>query len=224
MNPLKELNLKELKEKCSEQTRNFHKNEKHTTKFCFELFRRSFDDKCDTSIGIIYNIYKPLVYHWVKNHKYFYEIDISVEEVVLDSMSHFIFALRQYPFSNFTSLGALLAYWRKCVHTVILTERRKNERKTMNLDDLPNLAGEYDYEKQIIVKDIWDRIKEILTDPNDLLLSRLIFVYNMKPRHIAKEYSEKWSDPNDVRVNQQKIKRHLQKDDKLLALLKEIIT
>jgi len=223
MNPLKELSLKELKEKCREQTQNFHKGEEHNTSFCFEIFRRAFEEKCDTSIGIIYNIYKPLIYHWVKNHKYFYDINIPADEIVLDSMSHFIFALRRYPFSNFTSLGALLSYWRKCVHSVILMERRKNERKTINLDDVHNLAEETDYEKKMIVTEIWERIKETLSDSKDILLSRLIFIYNMKPRHIAEEYPEIWKEPNDVRVNQQKIKRHLRNDEKLRHLLKEIV-
>ncbi|MBN2440229.1 MAG: hypothetical protein JXJ04_02760 [Spirochaetales bacterium] len=224
MDPLKELSLKELKEKCREQTQNFHKGEEHTTRYCYELFRRAFEEKCDISVGIIYNIYKPLVLYWVKNHSYFNELNLEVDGIVMDSMSQFIFALRRYPFSNFSSLGALLAYWRKCVHTVLLTERRKNERKMIDLEDVSDLACEPNYEKQIIVKELWNHMKVILPESKDLLLSRLLFVSDMKPRTIVKEFPEIWKETNDVRVNQQKIKRILRKDEKLLDLLKEIVT
>ncbi|MBN1699259.1 MAG: hypothetical protein JW881_17195 [Spirochaetales bacterium] len=222
MNLQNEISITELKKKCGEQTRKFHKGEEHTTRFCFELFRRFFEENCDEAIAAVYAIYRPLISHWVKKHKYFDENFMDKDEVVFDSMSNFIFSLRRYPFTNFTSIGALLSYWRKCIHTVIMSYWRKNKRSAMNIEDVSSLSGETDYERQVIAKDIWARVRTVLCNPDDILLSRLIFVYNMKPRHIAREYPEKWKVPDDVRVNQQRIKRQLQKDEQLLQLLEAI--
>ncbi|MBN2532884.1 MAG: hypothetical protein JXB88_08335 [Spirochaetales bacterium] len=222
MNSLKNLSVKELKEKCYEQTQKFYKQKVHDTKYCYELFRRCFEDDCDTALSAIYSVYKPHVWHWVKNHKYFYEIDAIEEEIVIDSMSHFIFAVRRHPFSHFPSVGALLAYWRICVNSIIMTQWRKSEwRKTIQDSNIA-FKEEICYDKQIIKSAVWERIQQVLKNKDDLLLARLIYLYNMKPRHISKEYPEIWDTSNQVRVAQQRMKRKLNRDKPLYELLMDL--
>jgi hypothetical protein len=222
MNSLKILNVSELKAKCHEQTQRFYKQKIHDTKYCYELFRRFFEDNCDVSLSAIYTIYKPHVWHWVKSHKYFYEIDAIEEEVVIDSMSHFIFAVRRHPFSHFPTISALLAYWRICVNSIIMSQWRKSERRKTVQDPYPAFKEEVFYDKEIIKNAVWERIQQILKNKDDRLLARLIYIYNMKPRQITKEYPGIWNTSNDVRVAQQRMKRHLNKDKTLHELLMEL--
>ncbi len=222
MNNLKVLTIKEVKEKCDAETQKYLRREAHLTDFCYELFRRCFEDGCDAAIGMIHAIYKPLVFNWVRNHKYFRRIEIPADEVVLDALSHFIFSAKRHAFPDFATVAALLAYWRKCVHTVIMTEWRKNQRTALDTDEAECVAEAHDFDNALIAEGVWERIGEILTEPNDLLLSRLIFVYNMKIRHIVKEYPEIWKEPNEVRVHRQRIKRCLARDERLRGLLESM--
>jgi hypothetical protein len=222
MDTLKALNVKEVKERCESETQKYLRREAHTTEFCYELFRRFFEDRCDPVIGMLHTIYRPLVSNWVRNHKYFHRIDVPSDEIVFDSLSHFIFSLKRHPFSDFATIAALLVYWRKCVHTIIMTEWRKRERIALRTDDRLECVEENDFDRDIIAKAVWERIRLLLTDPNDLLLARLVFVYNMKIRHIVKEYPAIWKDANEVRVDKQRIKRCLRKDERLLTLLQSM--
>lgn len=223
MKEILNLPVKELKAKCAEQTQLYYKRKKHNMMFCYELFRRFFEEGCEASLGAFYAVYKPQIRHWIKCHKYFPGIEAGMDETISDSLSHFVFALRRHSFGDFASIGALLAYWRICVHSVIMLQWRKIERRKALEQAVPLPRDENIPERDILKNTIWKRVCAVLSSEPDRLLARLVYIYGMKPRQIAAEYPGIWSESDAVRVAQQRIKRRLQKDKALNELLKEFV-
>ncbi|MBN2737010.1 MAG: sigma-70 family RNA polymerase sigma factor [Spirochaetales bacterium] len=223
MDEIKSLGVFQLKENCQEQTRLFYAQKNFTTSYCYELFRRFFEDNDQSALSALYTIYRPQLIHWIKNHKYFHQILSDEDEIAIDSLSHFIFALKRHQFSDFANIPALLAYWRICVHSVISLQWRKTQKQQFLHQQENKVQEDILFENQMLKAEVWQRIQKILPSEEDQRLAKLIFVYNMRPRHIAKDFSETWADPNSVRVAQQRIKRQLQKDDILLKLLKDLV-
>lgn len=222
MDTLKNMSIKILTDNCREQTQRYYRQEKHDTKYCYELFRRFFEDNCDKALNALYTVYKPHVWHWVKSHRYFYKINATEDEIIIDSMSHFVFALRRHPFSHFSTIGALLSYWRMCVNSIIMNQWHRNERRKALENAGWDSKEVLSFDNNVLKTTIWERVQKILQNSDDQMLARLIYLYDMKPRQIVKEHPEIWNDPDTVRVAQQRIKRHLKKDNTLFELLMEL--
>ena len=227
---MEKYSVRDLQKNCQEQTQRYWNKLDFSTVYCYELFRRAFSENNDPSLSCIFEIYRPLVLNWIKKHPLFNQMQLDEDIIIYDSISQFVFAMRQKQFSDFTSIGRILNYFRKCVHTVIMLEWRKNKVKLISIDEQKvnqhefqhyEYSDGYNIEQKIIAKEIWTRIEKILNDSNDSLLARLIFIQNMKPQQIVKAYPEFWQTTNDVRVSQQRIKRHIKNDNALKELLLE---
>ena len=213
------MKLSVLVKKCREQTRLYLKKKKHIMEYCLEIFRRAFKLQCDESLKSIYNTYRPLVSWWVKSHPYTGMLDLPYDNVVLDIISQFVISLRRKTEFYMNSMAEIMSYWKKCAHSVIMKEVRKKQRLEVCIDDINIEGNENPMDERLFSEQLWDHIKKLLDNEDDLLLLRLLYVQNLKPRQIVKHYKDKWSDTNEIRVQQQKIKRHLKKS----AVLKQML-
>ena len=100
-----------------------------------------------------------------------------------------------------------------------MTIWRKYSAIELDIDENCAIPAEDNMDKKIILKQAWKRIEELLKNPKELLLARLIFTQHLKPGRICKEFPRVWKDTNEIRVDQQRIKRKLQKDDILKKIL-----
>ena len=208
-----------LAERCRQETEKYFQKKKNNSCYCYVLFNKAFNENSDKALNFIYAIYRPLVISWIQGHPYRKKITSTEEELFFDSMSQFIFAIKQRSMKNFPSLSHILSYLHKCVHSVIITIWRKNSVYEQSFDENCSLTYEDRVDEKIILKQAWNRIEKILDNPKELLLAHLIFVQHLKPQKILKEYPRNWQDTNEIRVDCQRIKRKLQKDDVLGKIL-----
>ncbi len=209
-----------LVERCKAETERFRKNLEHVDDFCYELFRRAFDDRNNEALASVYQVYFAFVMSWVHRHPAFDSGRMVDEHVVSDSMSQFIYNMRQKPLSDFPSISAIMTYLKKCVHSAVIAERRQQEKHQF-VEEIPELivgASTGGIESQIISAEIWDRVIEILEDEEDILLARLVFLQSLPPRIITSEYPHRWADAESVRVARQRITRKLKRDPILIDM------
>ena len=209
-----------LAERCRQETEKYFQKKKSNPCYCYELFNKAFSENSDIALNFIYTIYRPLVISWIQKHTFRKKIIRNEEELFFDSMSHFVFALKQRSMESFPSLSHILSYLCKCVHSVITAISRKYPVSERSFDENCNIAYEDNVDEKILLKQAWNRIEELLENPKEQLLARLIYTQNLKPRQILKEYPQMWQDTNEIRVDYQRIKRKLQKDDVLKEILK----
>lgn len=208
-----------LAERCKQETEKYFQQMKNDPCYCYELFSRAFSSDSDKALHYLYVIYRPLVISWIQQHPYYKKITSSVDELFFDSMSHFILAIKKRSIKDFPSLSHILTYLRKCVHSEIITIRRKYTAIESDFNENCIMPYEDDLDEKIISKQAWNRIEEFLKDPKELLLARLVFLQHLKPSHIHKEFPHLWQDTNEIRVDRQRIMRKLQKDDVLKKIL-----
>lgn len=216
--PLADWSIGTLASRCQDETARFRKELTHDTRYCFELFRRAFEENSSEALEAIYQTYSQLVHYWVQQHPAFPALDLPAEYILFDSMSEFVLALRSKSFTDFPTLAAILAYCRRCVHTVIMLEARKKRVKTISAHNIEPVVPS-DIDTKLMRQALWQRIEELLPDEADILLARLIFVQGLKPKEIVASFPGYWPQTNDVRVAYQRIKRRLQGDARLRQML-----
>lgn len=210
-----------LAERCQTETDRFRKSLDYVEAYCFELFRRAFDDSSSEALASVYQVYFPFVMSWVHRHPSFDSQRMVDEHAVSDSMSQFIYNMRRKPFQDFANVSAIMAYLKKCVHTAVIAEYRQQEKHRFT-DSLPEVVvgqATSGIERQLVAGEIWERIVAVLEDDDDVLLARLVFLQDLPPRDIANDYAQHWADPNAVRVARQRVTRKLKRDPILMDML-----
>ena len=203
-----------LVEQCKTEIERFRKSLEHIDDYCYELFRRAFEDRNNEALASVYQVYYSFVMSWVHRHPAFDSGHMVDEYVVSDSMSQFIYNMRQKPLQDFPNVGAIMGYLKKCVHSAVIAERRQQERHQF-MEQVPDVMIEQStggIERQLMSAEIWDRIIQVLDDDEDVLLARLVFLQDLPPRAITDDYPHLWSDTNSVRVARQRITRKLRRD------------
>lgn len=212
--------VERLAEQCKKETKKYWLKFRSNTSFCYKLFKKAFEEKSEIALNFIYSIYRPQVLNWIRKHPYRDMIISEDENLFFDSMSHFAVSIMQYPLKRFPAIRYIMAYLRKCVHSVIVSIWRKKSLPTVNLDESKEGIHEDHLDEKIMLKEAWQRIEQLLEDSNELLLAHLVFTQNLKPQQILMEYPFKWQDANQIRVDCQRIKRKLKKDNVLRTILK----
>jgi hypothetical protein len=133
-------------------------------------------------------------------------------------MAHF-FLTMQGNIQRFKSVPAILSYWQKCVNTVVLNHWRKKQVPTVAIEKIEKYTEDVDLDERLIQTATWQRVENLLPESKDRLLARLVFVQALKPKEIVEHYSAIWPQTNDVRVDRQRITRHLGSDSVLRQLL-----
>ncbi|MBZ0283661.1 MAG: hypothetical protein K8L97_23190 [Anaerolineae bacterium] len=211
---MREFPLDELSRRCAEETKNFLRHVPHDTEYCYELFRRALAEKDSEALDQIYLNYLPQMRRWVSNHSRF-PISGEIDEYFAHhAFQQFFFALLGEKFNNFPNLSSVLAYLKSCVHTTVTQYVRDNRIPPLLLDDM-DIPVISDLNADIEAEWLWKHICNLLIDANDQLLAQCVFVLEMRPREVAKQYPRIWVDAHQVSVRLHQIRRTLAKDPRL---------
>lgn len=213
--------IKFLIERCRIETQKYRSNSRNDMSPCFDLFRLAFEGKNNLALGAIFDLYNNLISHWVRSHPVLAKLNLPTEYFIADSKSEFFFAMSRIPFNRFKTISSIMAYWKKCVHTVIMQAERKQNKQLLesniSIDETIVKHSGTNADSNLMLSEIWSRLNVILNE-EEQLLARYIFVQDLKPRQICRISSDIWQNADQVRVAQQRIKRKLKTD----AILKEI--
>lgn len=209
----------DIAEHCRQHIQKYRHRLNHDLSYCLELFRRAFEERSEEAFRLLYQTYIGLIYHWVYNHPYFSSLEMPADYYVADCMSHFFLSV-QGIFKHFESVPDLLKYWQKCVNSIVLNESRKKQVSAMPIEKIEKYPEKVDLDERLMQTAIWQRIKDLLPEDKDRLLAHLIFVQSLTPKQIVEHYLAIWPQTNDVRVDRQRITRHLSSDSELRQLLR----
>ena len=211
---------------CAEETEKFSRQQRNTTQYCFELFRRALAEGVQEAFTHIYLVYERQVLRWVYGYSRFDETGEAADYFVNSAFNKFYFAVRGPKFERFASVPSLLMYLKLCVHTAIAQYIRDQQRiVAISTDDESNeLVIRDDRQEELLehgtdAGELWALISRLLPAPADRMLARCVFALDMKPSEIVTAYPGRWSNEREISVALYRIRRLLRQDPELRQLL-----
>lgn len=200
-----------LASQCSDEYIQFLENSIQIYTACYELFRHALEFDNAFAFGKIFQIYQSQVKKWILQHSYSRYLDQSPEHFISVTFSAFYFSLRSKPIAAFPDLAHLLKYLKMCVHTALVQHVRASKKRqihqTLTEEVTAKPAKKVDESDRIL-----QHIHEIITDPDDRLIVRLVFIEERKPAEIAELYPQHWDSPRAVSIALYRIRRNLRND------------
>jgi hypothetical protein len=210
--------VNELARRCSEETEKFYQQLSSDAQFCMELLRRALAEELSEALTHVFAIYQRQVLRWVHSHSRFPETSESADYFAHAALSNFFFALRGERFKHFPSLQHLLAYLKTCVHTAIAQHLRdQRNARTVPLSQAQGAGLEAQLD-DANAAEIWAQICRLLPDPQDQQLARLVFLLDLKPRHIIGLPNQPWQSEREISLRLYQIRQILRRDRRLRSL------
>lgn len=204
--------LENLAKACKDEFLSFMKENIKQSPACYELFQQALEQSNHEAFRLIFNIYQNQVEKWIYQHSYYQETQQPVDFFVNWAYSSFYFALRGKSLEkNFSSVAHLLAYLKTCIHTAIMQHLRKLER----IIDIP-IDETYPAKTTASndqAEELWERMCNLVTDKQDQLLMRLIFIEEYKPAEVTKLHPHHWQNARQVSVSLYRIRTILRRDE-----------
>lgn len=217
-----ELPIDVLAQRCAEETEKYRRQLPSDPQYCFELLRRALADDLPDAFTLIYHVYERQVLAWVYGHTHFAETGESAEYFAGGAMRAFYFSVRGAKFAGFSSLPALLAYLKLCVHTSVMQYLRDQRRlPSTSIDDVIGLSETPDLDEPLQAEDLWAQICQLLPDPHEQLLARCSFIQGLKPREISAAYPAIWSSAREVSVALYRLRSILRNSPQIRRIAEE---
>lgn len=203
--PPQKLSLEELVTSCRQATL---QREKATVDYCFELFRRAFDEQDNMAWQALQQQYHRLLWKWLQaasDSRLLYE---DLEDLTQESYAKFwrTISLRAIPIAtHFNHTGALLKYLKQCVFTTWCDFRRQQQQQAHLQDRLTAVwepapaSGPDPADEAARLGQIRQWVATEVNDPQELLLLELAYEYGLKPREIVQHYPDHFPTTYDVR-------------------------
>lgn len=188
---------------------------------CLCLFLLAFRDNGE-AWEAVYQIYYPLVRHWVYRKSGGEAQPDGIETLVQGCFTRFwrtISQKKEQFREKFPHIGAVLRYLQMCANAEVIDDGRKRTTERETIEKLKTFEvvessdewkkmGEDDsaLDSQITAVSNW--VKENVTDVQELKVLQLVYSSGLTPKQIANDPSHGFSSAKDVyRVQERLIKR-----------------
>jgi DNA-directed RNA polymerase specialized sigma24 family protein len=212
----------DLIQHCAEQMTRYRRRQRpYNPWYCYELFRRALAERSEAAWSAVYEQYHRLVRHWLGS------ITDATDILVNLAFARLWEKIDAEGFVDFTSLGKLLAFFRRCTWNIAIDARRqwkRNETRQAALEAIAmspaanqDLAASAILER-IAAKEIYQSAVERLNGQEERLVFQASFEWDMKPAEIAKRWPHLFADVDQVYRLKENLLRRLRRDDHLQAL------
>ena len=214
------LDLPYIYDRCLEETQKYRLRQKQDDRFCFELLRRAFNDT-QTAWMYAYSYCVRICRVFLYTHPNISHIDESLDTLCNDIITR-IWQVKRGQFGDFDNLPAFLQYLKRTTHNYLIDLQRNQSRQLdVDIDLFPD--EHFVMEAPEANNEFWEylfsSVRTIARDKDELrrypILMELKYRYGYKNQEIVENYPELWSDTNTIRVDRQRIFRHLQNDERL---------
>lgn len=217
--------------RCVEETKRFFRRQEHDEAPCFELVRRALQECSEPAWECVYQLYRPLVASWVREHGQFAICAEDVDYFVNDSFQRFWHACNREHFDRFAGLRPLLAYLKACVHSAITDHLRTREVQMLQqpvalVDDISYVDLSYAgaalaVEEQVMAQDqrqvFWAMIQQRVQHEQEQAILDYQFVQGWKPREILARCGTLFTDQQEVYRVRDNLVRRLSRDPEVRA-------
>lgn len=221
---VRKLTLVELHELCARESDRFFRHLQNDSRYCFEIFRRAFEENNQDAWQILYDQFGAQIARWVKSYPGFVHTGEDVEFFINRSLEKF-WKSNSNPekFKRFESLDGLLKYLKLCVFSVITDFLRASEVFTV--------VGWHEHfgkepaqwinalEREVIRKVEGQRVLRLigrrLKDEKEYWVFYGSFVLGLKPRELYREMPERFLNVKQIYRIKENVLSRLRRDKDL---------
>jgi RNA polymerase sigma factor (sigma-70 family) len=213
--------VSELARRCAEETVRFRRGQAYDPSYCYALFRCALLHRDEAAWAAVYRQYQRLVRRWCSRAPG--DPDLLLNQ----SFARFWRAIPPDRFADFATLDRLLAYLKCCAQSVAIDAARKEERRRVRESALARaqeLAVAHSQASplehlldQAGGEDVYEHALRCLSGPQERVVFRASFEWNLKPRMIAKRWPDLFADAREVSRIKERILRRLRRDEELRA-------
>jgi DNA-directed RNA polymerase specialized sigma24 family protein len=218
------LSIAALARRCAEAMSRFQRRKTHDSSSCYELFRHALQKRDQEAWSALYGQYHRLVRSWLGsppgNSGY----------LVNQVFRKFWQAIPAEQFDDFPTLGALLAYLKRCAKSVAADDIRREERQTrvrkgvaraLELTTASNSSEEHVRERvleRVAQEHLHEQILSRLRGHKERLVFYDSYELGLRPREIAERWPDLFADAKEVSRVKERILRRLRRDAQLRAI------
>ena len=184
-----EMNLTELRRRCTQEIAKFRHKDASDDRYCLEVFRRAIHLSDEHAWEILHEQYNETVRVWFRRHT---SRDTALrfmneEDYVASTFMRFWQAVRKSQ-PHFESLASALSYLQLCLTSTIMDTIRDYSRP--NLTPLPDYGQpddpKFEVEDSYHEGELWEVIKSLLNSEKEQRAAFLLIHCNLKPREIVR--------------------------------------
>jgi hypothetical protein len=201
------MTVADLSRACRRETQRYRRGEAARDGYGVELFRRAVCEREAAAWGAVVAQFGGLLLGWLKRHPASDLLRGEEDDVVNRALTRFWLAIGPERFHRFTTLAAILAYLKMCVHCALLDEARskrdlsapwpspadgaERERAAVGAAAPPS-AG------RVTEQELWQTIARELPDQAERLVVYLSFALDLKPGEIHRRHRDRYPTAEDV--------------------------
>jgi hypothetical protein len=211
---LRELPLRELANRCREETLRFLRGEPREDAFCFEVFERAVALRDDDAWEAIMIQYRGIVLAYVSQHTGSTMMQEQDDYWVNRAFQRFWTAVGPERFGQFPDLAGLLKYLKLCVHSEVMDDlRARKTGSVISLDELGDTAPAANNAERTALgklagEQLWETILRELQDEAEQVVAYLSFARDLKPAEIFSRHPRLYESVADVyRIKRNVIER-----------------
>jgi hypothetical protein len=213
--------LSTLADHCSIELMRHRRKEPADDSYCLEILRRAIVQNVDQAWSMVQKCFSEIIRIWVRSHP---SRDIALlhdteENYVAQTFSRFWFAVRdQGP--EFATLNSALSYLHATLNGIIMDTMRVHFRSRDVPLPEPGLSQEPVVEESDDNQNLWESLRNLLTDERERRVTYLLYYCGLKPREIVSRFPIEFANVKEVyRLNQNVIERLRRNRDRLRWLL-----
>jgi hypothetical protein len=215
--PLGEMSLMMLAESCAQEINKHRHNEPSDERYGLEIFRRAVALHDNDAWAILQIQFAENVRFWLARHTcrdaaLRHE---SEQDYIAHAFRRFWLAVSEQTLT-FTSLAGALRYLRLCLHCAIMDTLRAYAHA--RLEALPEQGhpDEPQVEDRYHESELWEIIRNLLTNERERRVAYLHFHCNLKPREIMRYCASEFSSEEEIyRIKRNIMERIMRNIDKI---------
>jgi DNA-directed RNA polymerase specialized sigma24 family protein len=175
-------------------------------------------------------VYQPQVERWVR--QICGPATVDIEDLVQDSITRFWRAYTAADLARARGLADVLSYWRDCVRSAALDQRRRHRINSVpeELADsyaAPRSASADGVANRVVhaagQAQLWGCVARHCQDEADLLLAHRVFVEGRRPREVFIENPQWYARQVEVYQRLRNLKDRLRRDPEFESLLRSCL-
>lgn len=238
---LVQLDLDELVRRCRDDIQQYqqHGPPNARSAYVMELFRRAVAMHDENAWESIYDLYRGVVLGWARAYAGADGIVrcayVEQDAFVNTAFARFSCAFTAKHLEGCTSVSAILHYLKLCTRSAVVDEMRRLQvrRGETSLEAMMEehgpFAGEHDGQAseiaeqvigQVWAQDLWQAIlEELRCEDDERALLTLLYVQEMKPEQVWRQYPRWFATLDDVIQMQRRIRTRLLKNPRIQTIL-----
>lgn len=194
-----EMPLAALTDRCAQEMSKYRRKEPSDDKYCLEILRRAVFLGDEDAWAVLRQQFTSNIRLWIRRHPG-HETALrynSEENYISDSFTRFWRTIQKHH-QTFPSVASMLSYLQSCTRSTITDGLRAYARP--NIEPLPDYGhpDEPLFEDDYHADDVWEAIRSLLTNEKEILVARLHFFCNLKPRQIISFYPGHFSGEDEI--------------------------